>query len=195
MMCAKDEDSISQKLVKTLILILSVIMLSGIFLVTTLASTGKNEVPGKVYEFDKDSHYEFSGENQFAETGEDNTYGVFSVSGNISDVGSKNGVPVYEVAEGNLSLFYNHGDTLLNADVDSWHLIDDKSKKVDALSLDDNILKGVIILQTSKDRLTWSDEGVITNAFSEKLVRTDAIYSTTDVQLINGCFYRIISVC
>ncbi len=116
----------------------------------------------------------------------------FFVNGNISDVGNKDGVTAYEVMEGNLSLFYNYEDTLLNAEEDSWHLVEDKSKKVDMLSLDDNILKGVIILQTSKDGLTWVDEDVVANAFSDIPIRTGAIYSTTDIQLINGCFYRVI---
>ena len=53
-------------------------------------------------------------------------------------------------------------------------------------------MKGAIILQTSKDRKTWIDAEVITNAFSDTPIRTSSIYSATDVQLINGCFYRVI---
>ena len=91
-----------------------------------------------------------------------------------------------------MALFYNYGDSMLNADEDSWHLIEDKSKKVDTLTLDGNIMKGTIILQTSKDQKTWIDVDSITNAFSDTPIRTSAIYNTTDVQLINGCYYRVI---
>ena len=34
----------------------------------------------------------------------------------------------------------------------------------------------------------------MTNAFAEKSVRTDSIYTTKDIQLINGCYYRVIVV-
>lgn len=173
-------------------LVLIVTALLSTFSVPALATTGKTEVQGKVYEFGKDSHYEFSGSDTFMNTGAENTYGTFSISGNISNVSSKDGVPAYEVAEGKLALFYNYGDAMLNADEDSWHLIDDKSKKIDVFTLDANVMKGAIILQTSKDRNTWIDAEVITNAFSDTPIRTSSIYSTTDVQLINGCFYRVI---
>lgn len=105
---------------------------------------------------------------------------------------TKDGIPMYEVTEGNLKFFYNYGDTLLNAGEDSWHLIEDKSKKIDALKLDDNILKGTIILQTSTDGLNWVDVVSMTDAFNKTPIRTESIYETKDVQLINGCYYRVI---
>ncbi len=159
--------------------------------VNTLAAYSRTEISGTVYEFDKDSHYEFH-ENKDELKKAEETYGTFSVSGNISNVGKKDGVPSYEVADGNLSFFYNYSDTKLNADEDSWHLIDDNSKKVADITLDNNIMKGAIILQTSRDRKTWIDVESITNAFSDTPIRTNSIYTTTDVQLINGYYYRAI---
>ena len=159
-------------------------MLISIVPLAVSATTGKTDVPGKVYEFDKDSHYEFSDSERYSDTSESNTYGSFSVSGNIASVDSKDGIPAYEVADGNLRFFYNYSDSMLNADLDSWHLVEDKSKKINDLTLDSNILKGAIILQTSKDRVNWVNVGTTTNAFADTPVRTDAIYNTTDVQLI-----------
>ena len=176
--------------VASLCLIIAV-LLSG-FSIGAIAAEDKTEVPGKVYTFGKDSHYPFSDSDTFSDSSPENTYGTFSICGKISSMASREGVPAYEVAEGNLALFYNYEDALLNAGEDSWHLIDDKSKKVDALTLDAHVMKGAIILQTSKDRKTWIDTEVMTNAFSNMPVRTSSIYSTTDVQLINGCFYRLI---
>lgn len=169
-------------------------MLISIVPLAVSANTGKTDVPGKVYEFDKDSHYEFTDSDRYADSSESNTYGSFSVSGNIASVDSKDGVPAYEVEDGNLRFFYNYSDSMLNADLDFWHLVEDKSKKVNDLTLDSNVLKGAIILQTSKDRVNWVNVGTTTNAFADTPVRTDAIYNTTDVQLINGCFYRVIVV-
>lgn len=162
------------------------------FMLTALAASAKTEVSGQVYEFGKDSHYEFSGSKDSVSSESTNTYGTFSISGEISNVTTKNGTPAYEVAGGNLKFFYNYGDTLLNADEDSWHLIADKSKKIDDLKLDENILKGTIILQTSTDRLNWGAVANMTDAFNQTPIRTESIYETTDVQLINGCYYRVI---
>lgn len=178
--------------IKATPLILAIVVLLSSFSVRAYAAEDKTEIPGKVYTFDKDNHYTFSDSNSFLNSSPENTYGTFAIYGNISNASSKEGVPAYEVAEGNLTLFYDYEDTLLNAGEDSWHLIDDKSKKVDALTLSTNIMKGVIILQTSRDRKTWVDTEIITNAFGDTPIRTSPIYSTTDVQLINGCFYRMI---
>ena len=172
----------------------AMIMLLSIFSMVAFAADGKIEVTGNVYEFDKDSHYEFHESGSSSKTGTDNTYGTFYISGEISAVSEKGGVPSFEVADGNLALFYNYGDTMLNADADSWHLVEDKSKKIADVTLDSNIMKGAIILQTSKDRNNWTDVEITYNAFSDMPIRTSSFYSTTNVQLINGCYYRVIVV-
>ncbi len=161
---------------------------------TVFAESGKAEVAGKVYEFEKDSHYEFYDGGKPKETGNGNTYGIFCISGNITSVSEKNDVPSYEVSGGNLKFYYNHGDTMLNADIDEWHLVNDKSKKVADMKLSSDIMKGAVIVQTSKDRKNWVDVETICNAFSDTPIRTSSIYTTTDVQLINGCYYRVVVV-
>ena len=158
------------------------------------AESGKTEVAGKVYEFDKDSHYEFHDGGTFKETGNGNTYGTFCISGDITAVSEKNGVPSYEVSDGNLKFYYNHMDTMLNAGTDEWHLVSDKSKKVADMKLPSKIMKGAIIIQTSKDRKNWVNVETSYNAFSDTPIRTSSIYTATDVQLINGCYYRIMVV-
>jgi hypothetical protein len=158
------------------------------------AASGKTEVAGTVYEFDKDSHYEFDESSSSEKTGSNNTYGTFYISGNVSDVNEESGVPAYEVSDGNLTFYYNYGDDVLNAGEDEWHLVDDKSKKVDDMKLSSDIMKGAIIIQTSKDRKNWVDVDTICNAFDDTPIRTSSIYTTTDVQLINGCYYRVMVV-
>ena len=158
------------------------------------AASGKTEVAGTVYEFDKDSNYEFDESGSSEKTGSNNTYGIFYISGNVSDVNEESGVPAYEVSDGNLTFYYNYGDAVLNAGEDEWHLVDDKSKKVDDMKLPSDIMKGAIIIQTSKDRKNWVDADTICNAFDDMPIRTSSIYTTTDVQLINGCYYRVIVV-
>lgn len=173
-------------------LMVATILMFSTFSFAAFAASAKTEVTGQIFEFDKDSHYEFSDSKDSVSSENADTYGTFSISGEISDVTIRDDIPVFEVTEGNLEFFYNYGDTLLNADEDSWHLINDKSKKIGDLKLDESILKGAIIIQTSTDRLNWVIDVPMTDAFNKAPIRTKPIYSTTDVQLINGCYYRVI---
>ena len=158
------------------------------------AESGKTEITGNIFEFDKDSRYEFHEDDTFKKTSNNNTYGTFYINGNVVSTSEKAGVPSFEVKDGNLTFYYNYGDTLLNANEDTWHLVNDKSKKVADMKLDSDIMKGAIILQTSEDRKNWVDVKTIYNAFSDTPIRISSIYSTTEVQLINGCFYRVVVV-
>ncbi len=189
----RTKESIAKNKVRYIVWALATVWLFSSFTLTVFAADAKTEVPGRIYEFGKDSRYEFSETKEFAETSNADTYGTFFVSGEISNVTTKDGIPAYEVPEGNLKFFYNYGDSLLlNEDVDSWHLIEDKSKKINDVKLDENILKGAIILQTSTDRLNWVEVVSMTDAFNKTPIRTESIYETKDVQLINGCYYRVI---
>jgi hypothetical protein len=180
------------KTIVTLFMIVTTLMC--VLPTSVFADTGKTEVTGTVYEFDKDSHYEFDESDSSEKTGNSNTYGTFYIGGSISDIDEKSDIPAYKVSDGNLEFYYNYGDTVLNASEDEWHLVDDKSKKVNNSKLSSNILKGTIIIQTSKDKINWVDVETIYNAFDDTPIRTDSIYTTTDVQLINGCYYRVIVV-
>ena len=190
----KEKKMLFQRTKRLAVLFAAVLTLLCSLQLTAFAESEKTEVTGKVYEFDKDGHYEFHDGCISEETGNGNTYGTFCISGNITAVGEKNGVPSYEVGDGNLKFYYNYGDTMLNADMDQWHLVNDKSKKVADMKLASDIMKGTIIIQTSKDRKNWVNVDTSYNAFSDTPIRTSSIYTTTDVQLINGCYYRIIVV-
>lgn len=189
---------------KNISLTIVLVMILGMFPVAASAVAGKTEVIGKLYEYDEDSHYEFHEGGISEQTTKDNTYGTFYISGNVTAEGNKSGVPSYEVLDGKLNFFYNYGDTKLNANEDAWHLVNDKSDKVADMKLDADIMKGTIILQTSKDRKNWVDVKItdekttgtnhIYNAFSDTPIRTDPIYSATEVELNNGCFYRVVVV-
>lgn len=173
-------------------IVVALVLFVGAAPINTYAEAEKNTIVGKVYEFDEDNDYEFSKVEKSTASDKADTYGSFSVSGKIDNITEKNGIPSYEVDSGNLSIYYTYSDTLLKADEKSWHLIDDKGKKIDGKKLDEKILKGAIILQTSKDRKNWTDVKTLTNVFSEKPIRTEVLYKTTDVQILNGCYYRLI---
>ena len=175
-------------------MILCVVALTTLYSVNTFAKSEKNEVVGKVYEFDKNDDYDISESDKFSFTDKVATYGELSLFGNIGNISEKNGVPAYEVTSGNLDLYYTYSDALLKAEEKKWHLVADKGKKLDGNKLDKKILKGAIIIQTSKDRKNWTDIKSLTNAFEDEPVSTETMYKTTDVQILNGCYYRIIVV-
>ena len=173
-------------------MILCVVALTTLYSVNAFTKSEKNAIVGKVYEFDKNDDYDISESDKSSSTDKVETYGEFSLLGNIGNVSEKNGVPAYEVTSGNLDLYYTYSDALLKAEEKKWHLVADKGKKLDGNKLDKKILKGAIIIQTSKDRKNWTDIKCLTNAFDDEPVRTETLYKTTDVQILNGCYYRII---
>ena len=167
-------------------MILCVVALTTLYSVNAFAKSEKNAVVGKVYEFDKNNDYDISESDTSSSTDQVETYGEFSLLGNIGNISEKNGVPAYEVTSGNLDLYYTYSDALLKAEEIKWHLVADKGKKLDGNKLDKKILKGAIIIQTSKDRKNWTDIKCLTNAFDDEPVRTETLCKTTDVQILNG---------
>ncbi len=191
-MINKRKTKLIASLQKVTVALLSTVILLCSMVGVCYAQEQKIAVEGNVYEFEKDSHYEFSENTSPKSTKKADTYGTFSINGNIAEVSEKNGVPCYRVEDGNLKLYYNHSNALLRAAEDEWHLVDDKSKEIDEINLDEDIMKGALIVQTSKDGKSWVDAVSITDAFNATPIRTAAIYTTEDVELINGCYYRII---
>lgn len=182
----------SRKLIKFL-LVFSIFFVS-VFMVTfnVEAQDGDFNVTGKVYTFN-DGQYKITKNKEYTSTNEDvNTYGKFAISGSIVDVTEKDGISIFEVSEGNISLSYTYGDSLLKAKETKWHLSSDDNEKIDSIKLDDEIGKGTIILQTSKDGKNWIDEVIKTNIFEDKPIETKSFYTSNDIQLANGCYYRVI---
>lgn len=179
---------------KIMIIAVGIVMITMLCPANAFAESEKNTVIGNVYEFDKGNGYTFSNSEKSFSSDKVSTYGDFSLSGDIGNISEIEGVPSYEVTSGNLDLFYIYGDALLKANEKEWHLIADKSKKIDGIQLENEIQKGALIIQTSKDRKNWTNEKCLTNVFLEEPVRTEALYRTTDVQILNGCYYRILIV-
>ena len=153
------------------------------------ASATMLEVPGKVYGFEERESYAFE-EEYLDHAG--STYGTFALNGSYTGLEVKNGVSAIGVSDGGLELYYNYGDTLLNAPEDDWHLVEDRSRTIDGITLDTSIGKGAIVIQTSKDRTNWVTVQAITDAFQDTPVRSQPLYTATQLDLINGCYYRLI---
>lgn len=171
--------------------LIAILFIMGCLQLLTSQSYAKESsitVKGNIYEFTSNAHYEFSS----ATASGGNTFGSFAVSGNLKNTGNKNGIPTYSVNSETLNFYYSYNQSKLNVGDTEWHLIDDKTKKVDTISLNKNILSGTIIVQSSKDGSNWITDVTMTDVFTTDTNLSDSLYTTKGIQLENGCYYRVI---
>lgn len=163
---------------------------------STLAWGQSLQVPGSVFQFDESNPYRFTQALESNPAGEDHTYGSFSISGIDlkRETDESRGVPGYTISSGSISIRYTYIDKWADVPVEEERIAADASRTVDVFTLDRDIQHGAIILQTSMDRLNWYNVAVQTNAFQETPVQIEAFYHTTDVEMLNGCYYRLIVV-
>ena len=145
-------------------------------------------MPGTIYDTGEKGNYDISDD---CITEEFNSFGTFSITGDLLQTDSIGGVDVYTASTGNVDFNYKY--TLPNnEDETDWHVVDDNGKKIAGSKLSDKIEKGAILIQTSKDGTKWIDEKSITNVFEGSTTSYEAIYTTKSIQLVNGCYYRVI---
>ena len=181
---------------KTVSAILSITIICCAFIgipITANAANSQFDVSGEVYSFDEDTAYTFS---TASPDGREIDHGRLSVSGVSVKKEDHNGFIGFSVDKAyteevdyNLTFTYTFSSAYINAADENWHLIEESGKKVDMISLGEKIKDGAVILQTSKDGKVWVTTETLTNAFADSNQFT---YTTTDVQLVNGCYYRVI---
>ena len=184
-------------MLKNLVLIIVFAIAIVLLRQDTVASNDKVELSGKAYEFDSKTDYTFSSAPSFVSTDSYETYGTFSIAGTTSQItnyGKEDNVLAYSVPEGNVSIFYTYSDSLLNASEEEWHIVKDGEKNIDVFKIENNIDKGALILQRSIDHINWSNISIQTNVFENTPIQEGSLYQTLDVEMINGCFYRLIVV-
>jgi len=159
--------------------------------VEVFAKTTDFNINGKYYEFDKGSHYEIADSTAIGAVSD--SLGDFSISGDAKEVAAKGEIPSFGINDGIIEIRYKVGSTYKGEDTTKWHIIEDKSKTVDDMKLDENILKGAIIVQTSLTGENWITDKVFTNVVGD--VEFDGqIYSSKEIQQINGCYFRVVVV-
>ena len=148
---------------------------------------------GKLYEFEREDHYEFTEAEESVISSSTNTRKKFVVSGDIINTTEKDGIPAYEIGTGNFQFSYvDHEPDETTSTGLPWEIVEDKSKKIDQIQLSDNIMTGAIVVQVSRDRKTWVDVATIVDAFNETAENNSLLYSASNIELINGCFYRVV---
>ena len=143
---------------RTLSIVLMASVALSLFTLQVFANDNTISIAGNVFEFDDKDHYEFDATKGAVATSVDNTYGTFSITGDLLPDTSADGIPSFLVNSGQVNLTYIYADDLLNKKEEEWHLVSDNSKKVNDITLDSNIKCGAVILQTSKDGEKWVDD-------------------------------------
>lgn len=113
------------------------------------ASRGKEAIEGVSYDLPEDSKYKIESGVVTEEKAE-----RFIISGDFESGKLNNGIHSYEVKSGvlEINIDTSFADELLHPSKDTdWHIVKDKAEKVDATDFGDDIEKGAIIIQTSKD--------------------------------------------
>lgn len=163
------------------------------------AAEKKETIPGKTYDLGEKDAYDLS-----KITTESGSASRMYIEGDISEVTDQNGFVSYAVNSGNLKvkLDEKYGLELFNPTAaQNWHIVTDKNKKVDNVTLSESIGSGAIVVQTSKDGKIWITSETETDLYNklDKINQrtingedVDAFYETTNVQITNGCYYRIL---
>lgn len=165
------------------------------------ASDDKETIIGKIYELGEKDSYEIDKAEDTNEKAK-----RFNITGDISQVSTKDGVPSYSVNSGNLKIYVDeeYKKELYKPDSNkNWHIIEDKGKSVDAVKLPEKINTGAIIVQTSRDKKAWVTVDIETDIYAKMSSinnrtlngeQIGAFYKTTNIQITNGCFFRILVV-
>ena len=158
------------------------------------AGTSVN-VAGEVYELSGKSNYEISAADvsPVAATAA-SAMGTLTLSGEAKENGDMNGIPFYSVRAGNLTLQYTVKQSQLNRPEEQWHLVEDSSKNANGIKLDKKIGVGALIVQTSVDGENWVTDVTKSNVLTVDSELKAPFYTTKDVQLDNGCYYRVLVV-
>ena len=153
------------------------------------AAESTDKIEGKQYQFDSDSHYDFENAveddiNNIVPKGE------LRIAGDMKSDGEENGVNKYDVNEGNLKITYINSENKDQENENNWEITEDDSNQIDEEKTNDKIQNGAVLIQTSLDGKKWIKSAEWTNFFSDR--NSDSIYETSGIQLLNGCYFRIV---
>ncbi len=158
------------------------------------------EITGKVFEFDEgtkknSSHYDESTATASYSPVKGHAFGTFSVKGDMSQLPGGN-ITTFKVSRDSdqvVTFSYRFDEKKLALPETEWHIREDDSKNVGGINVKDAIKNGAILVQTSLDGLNWVTSTTLSNIFTTDKFNFD-FYKTNDIQLINGCFFRVIVV-
>ena len=164
-----------------------------IFPMPAMAGTSTVQIAGTQYELESKSKYAYTdGIIPTTISTSGSQFGKFSITGDLKSLNAIDGFAAYEVTSGKATLTYAPTGSIVGAGETDWHLIEDKGAEVNGEKLDSKMLSGAVILQTSIDGQNWITDCIRTNIAGNGTDYTQNFYETPEIQLINGCYYRVI---
>ncbi len=174
--------------------VLNVALILSLGSIGVQADVRTENIPGNVYVFDEKNSYDIEGEGVTRPAvSSSNVLGKLSISGEMKKTSPRNGFDAFIVDSGNVSISYSFDKKKLDAAESDWHIVSDSGKEINKVSLKSKIESGAIIVETSLDGEKWIGPDVEkTNVFTKDSGLSDTpFYTTKDIQLVNGCYYRI----
>lgn len=178
--------------------IVSVVLTASLILslgaIGVQADVRTESISGNVYIFDEKNPYDIEGEGVTRPAiSSSNVLGKLSISGEMNKTSPQKGFDAFIVDSGNVSISYSFDEKKLDADESDWHIVSDGGKEINNIPLKSKIESGAIIVETSLDGEKWTGPDVEkTNVFTkDSSLNDDSFYTTKDIQLVNGCYYRI----
>ena len=164
------------------------------FHVTKISTYAKEQsiaIEPKVYKLEEKNDFTITSSSSTDNLMSD--IGTLEITGDITIGTSKNGTSCYVVNGNEAKISYNLNKEQFNHDnPGEWYFVEVKDKKVDGMILENKILKGSIVVQTSLTGENWITNEEYTDVFGTNSEQLNELYRTKDVQLQNGCYYRII---
>ena len=119
----------------------------------------------------------------------DTSLGIFQLKGKMYENYKKvdDIYSLYSKKNENITFCYDVENGNSN---ESWRVVDSKEKNIRGISIKDKVGKGCIIVEFSKDRISWNTAVVKTNVFEEGNTNI-AFYETDRHDLNKGMYYRV----
>ena len=126
-------NAISRNLKRISVTAIAFVLLISCMLGSTVAyaSNTSRPISANIYDLDKDSHYVI-GE---ASPSKSAAIGTLFINGDVRTSSEVNSFSAYEVSNGNASFTYTISSGVLERAEEEWHIIDDKTKKVNPESV------------------------------------------------------------
>ena len=167
----------------------AVACLATLVQVPATAEEGSEEISlsANVYELPEKNAYVYS-EEEPVDT-EPNVR--ISLVGTMEPTEDRNEFASYTVESGSSVVFeYGVNEDFLSKPEEEWHLAEDSGKKINGITLDEKIQNGAVVVQISNDGQKWVTVSQAENILT--VAAKQAFYETSELELLNGCYYRII---
>ncbi len=177
-----------RNLLKYFFLLTAVVCFFQVISISVYAKEQSIVLKPNIYEFDENNNFTIT--NSSSVEGVVSDVGTLEIAGDITFDTKKKGMTPSFVVDGNeAKISYS-----MKQPLSDWYFTDVKDKNVDGIELENKILKGSIMVQTSLNGEDWVTCKEYSDVFGKNTDVLKEIYITNDVQLQNGCFYRIIIV-